>query len=48
MVMKVAYLKKVLAKVKAKKQHNDILKKCNLDLTKAKRLITKLKKPTID
>ena len=47
MVLKKVYLKKVLAKAKAKKQHHDKPEKCNLDLAKAYRLTTKPKKLTI-
>lgn len=45
--MKKAYLKKVPAKVKAKKQYHDKLEKYDLDLVKAYKLTIKAKKPII-
>lgn len=47
MVLKEAYLKKVPAEAKAKKQHHDELEECDLDLAKAHRSMTKPKTPTI-
>ena len=47
MQMKKVYLKLMLAEPKPKKAHDDKVKSCNEDLTKARKNTTRVKKPTI-
>ena len=48
MILKEAYFKKVPAKIKIRKPHDEDLEECDLDLAKlSNRSTTKLKKPTI-